>query len=114
MAKILENKPAEKEKQAYRLVELKEAMEASYDNLQKVIADQLKLLELVKAHDDEHRFDDFLKESEAQLAKLDGQQKELEHRIKVMERVVKMMYETNELNELTELLLEGLGVFSGK
>lgn len=114
MAKILENKPAEKEKQAYRLVELKEAMEASYDNLQKVIADQLKLLELVKAHDDEHRFDDFLKESEAQLAKLDCQRKELEHRIKVMERVVKMMYETNELNELTELLLEGLGVFSGK
>lgn len=112
MAKILENKPAEK--QAYRLIELKEAMEASYDNLQKVIADQLKLLELVKAHDDEHRFDDFLKESEAQLAKLDGQRKELEHRIKVMERVVKMMYETNELNELTELLLEGLGVFSGK
>ena len=114
MAKILEQKPAEKEKQAYRLIELKEAMEASYDNLQKVIADQLKLLELVKTYDDEHRFDEFLKESEAQLAKLDGQQKELGNRIKVMEKVVKMMYETNELNELTELLLEGLGVFSGK
>ena len=114
MAKILENKTSELKGQAYRLIELRDAMEASHENLCKVMADQQDLLQLVKTNDKDHKFDDFIKESEDQLENLSKQATELERRTIIMTKVVEKMYSTKEFNDFTEMMLDGLGVFSGK
>ena len=99
------------ESKIYRLEEMLDSMKNAFDNAKKVREQQEHLLKLVKTHDKQNEFKEFVDESNAQLENLSKQISTLETRIEFISNVVDKCKVDEQNSQIVNDLLAGLGVF---
>lgn len=95
----------------YRFEEMKDAMEMSINNLDKVREQQNKLLELVENSEQKEYFTDFLEESKKQVETFEKQRSELQVKIALLVTLLDKCKENEEVEEAINILSEILGLF---
>lgn len=96
----------------FRLDEMLEAMQASFNNACEVKGQQAELIDLVKTSAKAEKFDEFVKDMLKQQDNLEDQIAELNVRISALERVCAMLQDAEEdVKSYFDDLLTALGVF---
>lgn len=95
----------------YRFEEMKDAMEASINNLDKVKEQQAKLLKIVESDKDAEYFKDFIEESKKQQENFEKQRNELEVKIALLVTLLDKCKANEEVSQAVYTLCEILGLF---
>lgn len=94
----------------YRIEEMRDAMVASLDNINEVIAQSEKLHKLVSDNDEEGYFDDFNKEGEKKVEDLKEQAKQVQERLGYVEALLAKCDEEATIEALF-YISRALGIF---
>lgn len=95
----------------YRYEEMVDAIKSSIDNLEKVMVDQNKLIDLVEKSEESKDFEEFIKESKEQLETLNQQKMELVVKQEILTQVVDMCKEDEKQAKIISMLSLALGIF---
>ena len=98
------------ENKLYKLIEMKDAMDKSIDNIN-VITRQLSLLIDIVKQAEQKELDEFIAESKKQLEHLHSQLVTLQFRRDLLAEIIKRCQDNNETSETVSILLTALGVF---
>lgn len=107
---VEEVKAEEPKSKVFRLEEMIDAMKASKANLNKVLGEQKHLIDAIAGLNDSS-FDEFVKSMNAQAERLEHQNVELENKIETITKVVEAARADKNIEDILNLLLNGLGVF---
>ena len=95
----------------YRFEEMKDAMEGSLNNLDGILEQQSKLIDLVKNSEEKEYFEKFIEESEKQLEKLQEQRNNLSIKISLLVQVIERCKSNSAIEETISILSDVLGLF---
>ena len=106
-----EAKEQEVKDYTYRFEEMKDAMEASINNLDRVKEQQAKLIKLVENSDQKEFFAEFLEDSKKQQENFDKQREQLQIKIALLVTLLDKCKANKEIEEAIAILSEVLGLF---
>ena len=106
-----EAKEQEVKDYTYRFEEMKDAMEASINNLDRVREQQAKLIKLVENSDQKEFFAEFLEDSKKQQENFDKQREQLQIKIALLVTLLDKCKANKEIEEAIAILSEVLGLF---
>ena len=106
-----EAKEQEVKDYTYRFEEMKDAMEASINNLDRVREQQAKLIKLVENSDQKEFFAAFLEDSKKQQENFDKQREQLQIKIALLVTLLDKCKANKEIEEAIAILSEVLGLF---
>lgn len=95
----------------YRFEEMKDAMEASINNLDRVKEQQAKLIELVENSEQKEFFNEFLEDSKKQQENFDKQREALQIKISLLATLLERCHNDSNAAEIVSMLSEILGLF---
>ena len=96
----------------YKFEEMADAMQKSIENIEKIVSQQVKLINVIENNNEDKSFDEFLVESKSQTEKLNEQLNVLKHRQETLLLVIKKCKEDEKCSEVLSLLSDALGMFS--
>lgn len=97
----------------YRLIELIDEMNMSVENAEKVISQQLKLVEIVEASNEKEQFKEFIESLNASTNDQNEKVQDCKERIEKIKSLVELC--KNEIAiQSCSLLLEGLGIMKSE
>ena len=103
-------KELELEDKTYRLIEMKDSMTQTVDNLKKVIEDQKILIDILENSNESKRFKDFIKSVKDQISNYTGQISSINEKIQLITLVIDANKDP-ETSKNCSILLKVLGVF---
>lgn len=106
-----EAKEQEVKDYTYRFEEMKDAMEASINNLDRVKEQQAELIKLVENSEQKEFFAEFLEDSKKQQENFDKQREQLQIKIALLVTLLDKCKANKEIEEAVATLSEVLGLF---
>lgn len=108
---VAENQTQTEEKsKLYMLIEMKDNIANSIQNIENVITQQKKLIEIVEQSDSSEEFKDFISETNTQLETFAKQIETLKQKSEMLEAIIKKCIDNVDYDNFLTFVFEALGI----